>query len=282
MEAGWSYDVPTILVGELMAFFMKTDGTQEKTIIKADSCYFNSSLRRIVLFLGVYSFHLFTTIFANAGQVVTGNQTPHFLSTCHPNYTALGSQSSLQYITERWVCTGNPLLVASARKSFPSKDAALSVYSAVYTVMYMTLVLSMKGTMLTKPTVCLMLLSLAVLVGVVCVAEYRNHWSDVLAGYFTGSAIAVFLVRCILGPGPMMPLPYMESPLEKLSGSQVTGGVVGGGVGGDAQVCKHRKGDMFPAASSPPSIPSHTPPSCTTAPQLSPTLSPLPSNETVD
>lgn len=26
-------------------------------------------------------------------------------------------------------------------------------------------------------------------------AEYRNHWADILAGYFTGGAIAVFLVR---------------------------------------------------------------------------------------
>lgn len=84
---------------------------------------------------GVYSFGLFTTtIFANAGQVVTGNQTPHFLSACKPNYTALGCQSPLQYITERRACTGNPYLVASARKSFPSKDAALSFYSAIYTV----------------------------------------------------------------------------------------------------------------------------------------------------
>ncbi|KAL0190420.1 hypothetical protein M9458_013118, partial [Cirrhinus mrigala] len=83
----------------------------------------------------VYSFGLFTTtIFANAGQVVTGNQTPHFLSTCRPNYTALGCHSPLQYITERRACTGNPYLIASARKSFPSKDAALSMYSAVYTV----------------------------------------------------------------------------------------------------------------------------------------------------
>lgn len=84
---------------------------------------------------GVYAFGLFTTtIFANAGQVVTGNQTPHFLSACRPNYTALGCQSPLQYITERRACTGNPLTVMSARKSFPSKDAALSVYSALYTV----------------------------------------------------------------------------------------------------------------------------------------------------
>uniref|UniRef100_A0A8B9HX15 Phospholipid phosphatase related 2a n=1 Tax=Astyanax mexicanus TaxID=7994 RepID=A0A8B9HX15_ASTMX len=235
-----------ILAGELMAFFMKSEGTQEKTIVTADCCYFNPLLRRIIRFLGVYSFGLFTTtIFANAGQVVTGNQTPHFLSACRPNYTALGCQLNLQYITERRACTGNPLIVASARKSFPSKDAALSVYSAVYTVMYVTLVFRTKGTRLTKPTLSLTLLCLAMLVGVVRVAEYRNHWADVLAGYFTGGAIAVFLVTCVINnfqqtkppPLPLRPqrpesvlgmpmvaLPCVESPLEKLSGPQTPRG----------------------------------------------------------
>ncbi|XP_034046203.1 phospholipid phosphatase-related protein type 2a isoform X2 [Thalassophryne amazonica] len=242
----------TILVGELCAFFTKAKGTQEKTIVTAECCYFNPLLRRIIRFLGVYAFGLFTTIiFANAGQVVTGNQTPHFLSACRPNYTALGCQSTMHYITERRACTGNPLIVMSARKSFPSKDSALSVYSAVYTVMYVTLVFKTKGTRLTKPTISLTLLCLAMLVGVVRVAEYRNHWADVLAGFFTGGAIAVFLVRrqkegedgvtCVINsfqqmqpspPGPQRPqrpesvlgmpmatLPCVESPLEKLRGT---------------------------------------------------------------
>ncbi|KAF1379042.1 hypothetical protein PFLUV_G00171900, partial [Perca fluviatilis] len=234
-----------ILVGELCAFFTKAEGTQEKTIVTADCCYFNPLLRRIIRFLGVYAFGLFTTtIFANAGQVVTGNQTPHFLSACRPNYTALGCQSTMQYIAERRACTGNPLIVMSARKSFPSKDAALSVYSAVYTAMYVTLVFKTKGTRLTKPTISLALLCLATLVGVVRVAEYRNHWGDVLAGFFTGGAIAVFLVTCVINsfqqmlPSPpplraqrpesvlgmpMVTLPCVESPLEKLSGPQVRG-----------------------------------------------------------
>ncbi|XP_036004352.1 phospholipid phosphatase-related protein type 2a isoform X4 [Fundulus heteroclitus] len=230
-----------ILFGELCAFFTKAEGTQEKTIVTADCCYFNPLVRRIVRFLGVYAFGLFTTaIFANAGQVVTGNQTPHFLSACRPNYTALGCQSTMQYITERRACTGNPLIVMSARKSFPSKDAALSVYSAVYTVMYVTLVFKTKGTRLTKPTISLTLLCLAMLVGVVKVAEYRNHWADVLAGFFTGGSISVFLVTCVINnfqqfqPSPpqlrpqrpesmlgmpMVTLPCVESPLEKLSGN---------------------------------------------------------------
>uniref|UniRef100_A0A3P9HJN4 Phosphatidic acid phosphatase type 2/haloperoxidase domain-containing protein n=1 Tax=Oryzias latipes TaxID=8090 RepID=A0A3P9HJN4_ORYLA len=137
-------------------------------------------------------------ICTNAGQVVTGNQTPHFLSACKPNYTALGCQSPLQYITEHRACTGNPFLVLSARKSFPSKDAALSFYSAIYTVMYVTLVFQTKGTRLMKPTLCLVLLSLAVLVGVVRVTEHRNHWNDILAGFVTGGAIAAFLVSCVI------------------------------------------------------------------------------------
>lgn len=104
---------------------------------------FNTQYPLVLVFSpGVYAFGLFTTtIFANAGQVVTGNQTPHFLSACRPNYTALGCQSTMQYIAERRACTGNPLIVMSARKSFPSKDSALSVYSAVYTVVGWSIIL---------------------------------------------------------------------------------------------------------------------------------------------
>lgn len=68
--------------------------------------------------------------------------------------------------------------------------------------MYVTLVFQLKGSRLAKPCLCLVLLCPAFLVGVVRVAEYRNHWSDVLAGFLTGGAIAAFLVSdksCIKG-----------------------------------------------------------------------------------
>lgn len=61
--------------------------------------------------------------------------------------------------------------------------------------MYVTLMFRAKGTRLTKPTLCLVLLSLAVLVGVIRVTEHRNHWNDVVAGFITGGAIAAFLVK---------------------------------------------------------------------------------------
>lgn len=71
----------------------------------------------------------------------------------------------------------------------------LGLFTIISPQMYITLMFRAKGTRLTKPTLCLALLSLAVLVGVIRVTEHRNHWNDVLAGFITGGAIAAFLVR---------------------------------------------------------------------------------------
>ncbi|KFO28774.1 Lipid phosphate phosphatase-related protein type 2 [Fukomys damarensis] len=207
----------TILLGELARAFIPTPSASpiigESTIVSGACCRFSPPLRRLVRFLGVYSFGLFTTtIFANAGQVVTGNPTPHFLSVCRPNYTALGCPPPSpdrpgpdRFVTDQGACAGSPSL------------------------MYVTLVFRVKGSRLVKPSLCLALLCPAFLVGVVRVAEYRNHWSDVLAGFLTGAAIATFLVTCVvhnfqsrppsgrrLSPWEDLgPAPTMESPLEK-------------------------------------------------------------------
>nr|XP_031545658.1 phospholipid phosphatase-related protein type 2 [Vicugna pacos] len=237
----------TILLGELARAFFPTPPSAipiigESTIVSGACCRFSPPLRRLVRFLGVYSFGLFTTtIFANAGQVVTGNPTPHFLSVCRPNYTALGCLPPSpdrpgpdRFVTDQGACAGSPSLVAAARRAFPCKDAALCAYAVTYTAMYVTLVFRVKGSRLVKPSLCLALLCPAFLVGVVRVAEYRNHWSDVLAGFLTGAAIATFLVTCVVHNFQSRPpsgrrlspwedlsqAPTMDSPLEKLSVAQ--------------------------------------------------------------
>lgn len=81
----------------------------------------------------MFAFGLFATdIFVNAGQVVTGGLSPYFLSVCKPNYTGTECRFNHQFIINGNICTGNPAVVENARRSFPSKDASLSVYSAVY------------------------------------------------------------------------------------------------------------------------------------------------------
>ncbi|XP_052657793.1 phospholipid phosphatase-related protein type 5 isoform X4 [Harpia harpyja] len=230
--------VLVIIVGETAVFCLqlatKDFENQEKTILSGDCCYINPLVRRTIRFLGIYAFGLFATdIFVNAGQVVTGNLAPHFLALCKPNYTALGCKQYTQFISSIHACTGNPDLIMKARKTFPSKEAALSVYAAMYLAMYITNTVKARGTRLAKPVLCLGLMCLAFLTGINRVAEYRNHWSDVIAGFIIGISIAVFLVVCVvnnfrgrqpehehshmdnLAQMPMISIPRVESPLEK-------------------------------------------------------------------
>ncbi|CAJ0934690.1 unnamed protein product [Ranitomeya imitator] len=171
----------------------------------------------IALTAGLFSFGLFcTVIFAGAVQTVTGNQAPHFLSVCRPNYTALGCKSHMQYISTPYACDGDPDLIIEARKAFPPNLPHLE-HMLQFTLrfiplllvfpcanenkddnMYVTLMLKVKGSRLVKPSLCLALLSPSWLLCLLRVAEYRNHWRDVLAGTITGAAIAVFLVTCVL------------------------------------------------------------------------------------
>ncbi|XP_033372347.1 phospholipid phosphatase-related protein type 5 [Parus major] len=232
------FSSPKIIVGETAVFCLqlatKDFENQEKTILTGDCCYINPLVRRTIRFLGIYAFGLFATdIFVNAGQVVTGNLAPHFLALCKPNYTALGCKQYTQFINGVHACTGNPDLIMKARKTFPSKEAALSIYAAMYLAMYITNTVKARGTRLAKPVLCLGLMCLAFLTGINRVAEYRNHWSDVIAGFVIGISIAVFLVVCVvnnfrgrqpehehshldnLTQMPMISIPRVESPLEK-------------------------------------------------------------------
>jgi len=81
----------------------------------------------------VFAFGLFATdIFVNAGQVVTGNLAPYFLTVCKPNYTGNDCRTHHQFINNGNICTGDVEVIEKARRSFPSKHAALSIYSALY------------------------------------------------------------------------------------------------------------------------------------------------------
>ncbi|KAK2498164.1 hypothetical protein MC885_005309 [Smutsia gigantea] len=181
----------------------------------------------------LYIWTFATDTFVNAGQVVTGNLAPHFLALCKPNCTALGCQQHTQFISGEEACTGNPDLIMRARKTSPSKAVALSVYAALYLTIYITHTIKAKGTRFAKPILCLGLMCLAFLTGLNRVAEYRNYWSDVIAGFLVGIPIAVFLVVCVvnnfkgrqpenehihmddLAQMPMISIPQVESPLEK-------------------------------------------------------------------
>ncbi|XP_034743605.1 phospholipid phosphatase-related protein type 5-like isoform X2 [Etheostoma cragini] len=177
--------LPVVLISgvELVIFLLHCNSNilyeQEKVVVMGDCCYVNPMVRRTFRFLG---------------QLVTGCLAPHFLSVCQPNYTALGCLDSPHFVSQADACTGDPDDIMRARKTFPSKEAALSVYTAVYLAVYVMSCVGSRGGCLTAPLFSLSLVGLAVLTGINRVAEYRNHWSDVIAGQAIGGAIAVFLV----------------------------------------------------------------------------------------
>lgn len=227
----------TIVVGELAGRLGGARGGRDPTILWGECCYLGAPLRRLLRFLGVFSFGLLATaIFANAGQVVTGTPAPHFLAVCRPNYTALGCAPPRPAAPPHFVtaggaaCAGDPPLVAAARRAFPCKEAALGAYGGAYAALYVTLAWRGGGSRLAKPAAVLALCAPPFLVGAVRVAEHRNHWADVLAGFVTGGAIAAFLVSCVVG------------------NFQCKGGPLGGGSGGGAP---HR---------APPEVPRPQPP----------------------
>uniref|UniRef100_UPI0037E962B9 phospholipid phosphatase-related protein type 5-like n=1 Tax=Semicossyphus pulcher TaxID=241346 RepID=UPI0037E962B9 len=192
--------LPVVLISgvELVIFLLPYNSNNlydHKVVVMGDCCYLNPMVRRTFRFLGVYAFGLFMTdIFVNAGQLITGSLAPHFLSVCQANYTALGCGDTTLFVSQSEACMGDPDDIMRARKSFPSKEAALSVFAAVYLAMYIMSCVGSAGGRLTAPLLSLSLVSLAVLTGVNRVAEYRNHWSDVMAGQAIGGAVAVFLV----------------------------------------------------------------------------------------
>ncbi|XP_048383550.1 phospholipid phosphatase-related protein type 1 isoform X2 [Stegostoma tigrinum] len=236
---------PTIIIfiGEISMYFIKSTRenllNQEKTIVTGECCYLSPLFRRVIRFIGVFAFGLFATdIFANAGQVVTGSLTPYFITVCKPNYTGTDCRSHSRFITNEHICTGNPEVIANARRSFPSKDASLSIYCALYATMYITSTIKTKSSRLAKPVLCLGALCAAFLTGLNRVSEYRNHCSDVIAGFVLGSTVALFLGTCVVhnfkgtqatsvkqkpeDPHgvPLMTFPRVESPLETLSAQQ--------------------------------------------------------------
>uniref|UniRef100_G3NT08 Phospholipid phosphatase related 2a n=1 Tax=Gasterosteus aculeatus TaxID=69293 RepID=G3NT08_GASAC len=188
----------------------------------------------------------FSVLFLNVGHYVSHgflSLSPAFLPRTTMHRTQISNMSVPARLSAECCCTDSRTVAVHKSATFLSMEKLLHEFTFIS--MYVTLVFKTKGTRLTKPTISLTLLCLAMLVGVVRVAEYRNHWADVLAGFFTGGAIAVFLVTCVINnfqqilPNlppprpqrpesvlgmPMVTLPCVESPLEKLSGPQTPRG----------------------------------------------------------
>uniref|UniRef100_A0A8C3SCD4 Phospholipid phosphatase-related protein type 1 n=1 Tax=Chelydra serpentina TaxID=8475 RepID=A0A8C3SCD4_CHESE len=193
-----------IFIGEISMYFIKSTRetliVQEKTILTGECCYLNPLLRRIIRFIGSQNI---LQPFINLGYV----------------YTTRLVRFSLNRTCETDIA---------------NNGASVDIASGALW-MYITSTIKTKSSRLAKPVLCLGTLCAAFLTGLNRVSEYRNHCSDVIAGFILGSAVALFLGMCVVhnfkgthgAPSkpkpedprgmPLMAFPRVESPLETLS-----------------------------------------------------------------
>uniref|UniRef100_A0A672QMH1 Phospholipid phosphatase-related protein type 1 n=1 Tax=Sinocyclocheilus grahami TaxID=75366 RepID=A0A672QMH1_SINGR len=192
-----------IFVGEISMYIMKSTRealiAQEKTIVTGECCYLNPLIRRIIRFIGESLLFISAKHFSSVFNVYLAGICFAF---CKPNCTFKSS---------------------------------LSCVCACLFQMYITSTIRTKSSRLAKPVLCLGILCAAFLTGLNRVSEYRNHCSDVIAGFILGSTIALFLGICVVNNFkgnhstptkqkqedyrglPLMTFPRVESPLETLS-----------------------------------------------------------------
>ncbi|CAG9800893.1 unnamed protein product [Chironomus riparius] len=131
-----------------------------------------------------------------------GRLRPHFFDVCKPAFldgtpiNCTDPKNFFTYITE-FTCS-NPK--ASARKlkevrlSFMSGHSSFSMYTMLFTALFLHVRMTWKGSKLAKHFLQFVFLSMAWYTALSRISNYKHHWSDVLAGTLQGVIIGVLIV----------------------------------------------------------------------------------------
>ncbi|MGH0160905.1 UNVERIFIED_CONTAM: hypothetical protein FKN15_010413 [Acipenser sinensis] len=223
--------VPTlvIFITECVVFYLqiarKDFENREKTIVTGDCCYLNPLVRRTVRFLE-YPVYIKRE---NTGVLLLQDSFYYYYYYYYYHQHSLCSRLTTNDLC---ICVFFFFFKVTGSKCYNIVSGLTEIVPICFK-MYITNTMKAKGSRLAKPVLCLGLMCMAFLTGVNRVAEYRNHWSDVIAGFIIAVAIATFLVVCVvhnfkrrhsesqktqpdsLRNIPMINLPRVESPMEK-------------------------------------------------------------------
>ncbi|XP_071487563.1 phospholipid phosphatase-related protein type 1-like [Diadema antillarum] len=187
--------------------------TREKTV-RTFGIKLHALLRRTVRFTGIFLLGAFLTwILTRAGKIILGRPAPYFFSAA--SCLTPCASGSVFTITDCADTEDDDL----ARQSFPSLYASLSAYSSVFVAVYITALMRLNSAHAIRPFVGLAVFSVPFLLGVEQVASYKSHWTDVIAGWILGGAIAAYLIFAILDTfrGPLLPMTeeMVVAPVEE-------------------------------------------------------------------
>ncbi|XP_070562983.1 phospholipid phosphatase 1-like [Ptychodera flava] len=152
----------------------------------------NPYLFRTYKIIGMFLFGAAVTLdITDMTKNVIGRLRPHFFDVCQPDFSKINC--SVGYITD-FTCLGSDVdSINEARRSFVSGHSSFSAYCMIYLVLYLQGRMQWKGIRLLKPFLQFIALLLTIFCCLTRISDHKHHWSDVLAGFILGAAVALVM-----------------------------------------------------------------------------------------
>lgn len=131
-------------------------------------------------------------LFVDAIKNNLGVLRPNFFDVCRPEFNKTFCPG---YITE-YACTTddhNADEILKSRQSFPSGHSAFSMYIALYFSVYIQRALQIQFSRILKLLLQCALIFAAIICGLGRIKDNKHHPSDVIAGFFIGSSVALIV-----------------------------------------------------------------------------------------
>ncbi|KAH3848961.1 phospholipid phosphatase-related protein type 5-like [Dreissena polymorpha] len=185
-----------MLIGEV-AVWAFTEDNQKSVRVCCNPCNVPQFFRRLVRFVGVFVFGLVSVmVFVDVVKLLTGQLRPNFLEVCRLNTTRCLLNGN---VGGDELCTNaNRIELRHARGSFPSMRATMTAYAAVFISIYIHGALRTRSVRVLRPFLSLVFLMLSLLCGLAEIGLNHNAWIDVVVGWGTGIAMAMYLGAFVL------------------------------------------------------------------------------------
>ncbi|XP_046331540.1 phospholipid phosphatase-related protein type 5-like [Haliotis rufescens] len=190
-----SFCVPpfVVLIGEIGMYTFSSE-PQKPVRLLSKHCSMPQVCRRLLRFIGVFLFGAFALmVFVDIIKVIVGRLRPDFLEVCQLNHT-------------RCVTTGGDEMclntdkfdLREARTSFPSLNASLTSYSAIFIAIYIHGAMRAHTVRILRPFLSLIFIMLSLLCGLTEYVLCRSHWTDVATGFAMGLVLALYIGVAVL------------------------------------------------------------------------------------
>ncbi|XP_037077961.1 phospholipid phosphatase-related protein type 5-like [Pollicipes pollicipes] len=208
-SASFFIPVVTIVIVEIIHWFFY-DGEKKAITTNCPNWTFHYFTRRLIRITGTLLFGmLLTMVLTFTLKYVFVVPRPHFLQACQPNSSAISAICGGDIYTERLstaatftpssvTCLAGAHAVDAALRSFPSEHAALPVFCGVFLACYLHQMVSFRRLVTVRPALVTLALLGGLLPGIGSLHLFRCRWSDLLAGYLLGAAVAFYLTEITL------------------------------------------------------------------------------------